>query len=185
MLSALVLALTASWALSGNQGPARETPARHAACALPGAVPTLFSPLSHRAATLRLRGGDGEDDEDLFADDGEADTAAADALKAKAAAAKDKAKGDKPPAKTNIILDVKGWGEETDMDELEKCVREIEMDGLLWGASGLEDVGFGIKKLRITCVVEDDKVSVDALEEKITNLEDLVQSVDVAAMNKI
>jgi translation elongation factor EF-1beta len=29
------------------------------------------------------------------------------------------------------------------------------------------------------------QVSVDALEEKITNLEDLVQSVDVAAMNKI
>jgi hypothetical protein len=25
-----------------------------------------------------------------------------------------------------------GWGEETDMGELEKCVREIEMDGLLW-----------------------------------------------------
>ena len=23
------------------------------------------------------------------------------------------------------------------------CVREIEMDGLLWGAAGLEDVGFG------------------------------------------
>lgn len=32
------------------------------------------------------------------------------------------------------------------------------MDGLLWGASGLEEVGYGIKKLRITCVVEDDKV---------------------------
>ena len=28
--------------------------------------------------------------------------------------------GDKPPAKTNIVLDVKGWGEETDMAELEK-----------------------------------------------------------------
>jgi hypothetical protein len=29
------------------------------------------------------------------------------------------------------------------MAELEKSVREIEMDGLLWGAAGLEDVGFG------------------------------------------
>ena len=35
---------------------------------------------------------------------------------------------------------------------------QIEMDGLFWGASGLEEVGYGIKKLRITCVVEDDKV---------------------------
>ena len=32
VLSALVLALTASWALSGNQGPARETAARWAQC---------------------------------------------------------------------------------------------------------------------------------------------------------
>ncbi len=31
------------------------------------------------------------------------------------------------------------------------------------GASGLEDVGFGIKKLRITCVVEDDKVDAPLL----------------------
>ena len=51
-------------------------------------------------------------------------------LKAKAEAAKGKAKTEKPPAKTNIVLDVKGWGEETDMLELERCVREIEMDGL-------------------------------------------------------
>lgn len=36
-----------------------------------------------------------------------------------------------------------GWGEETDMAELEKSVRAIEMDGLLWGAAGLEDVGYG------------------------------------------
>ena len=37
-------------------------------------------------------------------------------------------------AKSNVILDVKPWDDETDMAELEKCVRSIEMDGLLWGA---------------------------------------------------
>lgn len=35
---------------------------------------------------------------------------------------------------------------------------QVKMDGLDWGASALEDVGYGIKKLRITCVVVDDKV---------------------------
>ncbi len=35
------------------------------------------------------------------------------------------------------------------------------------------------------CVVEDLKVSVDELQEKIEEFEDFVQSVDVAAMNKI
>lgn len=59
------------------------------------------------------------------------------------------------------------------------------MDGLLWGASKLVPVGYGINKLQICCVIEDDKVSIDELSEKITDFEDFVQSVDIAAFNKI
>lgn len=36
-------------------------------------------------------------------------------------------------AKSNIILDVKPWDDETDMAEMERRVREITSDGLLWG----------------------------------------------------
>lgn len=32
------------------------------------------------------------------------------------------------------------------------------MEGLLWGTSKLVPVAFGVKKLQITCVIEDDKV---------------------------
>ena len=39
------------------------------------------------------------------------------------------------------------------MVELEKAVRSIEMDGLVWGASKLVPIGYGIKKLQITLVV--------------------------------
>jgi translation elongation factor EF-1beta len=46
-------------------------------------------------------------------------------------------------------------------------------------------VAFGIKKLQIGCAIEDDKVSTDWLEEQITGLEDYVQSVDIAAFQKI
>jgi elongation factor 1-beta len=49
----------------------------------------------------------------------------------------------------------------------------------------LVPVGYGINKLQIICVVEDEKVSIDALTEEIQNFEDVVQSVDVAAFNKI
>lgn len=50
----------------------------------------------------------------------------------------------------------------------------------------LVPIAFGIKKLQIVCVVEDDKVSTDELTEKITDdNEDLVQSVDIAAFQKI
>lgn len=46
-------------------------------------------------------------------------------------------------------------------------------------------LAYGIKKLQIVTVIEDDKISVDELTEKIEAIEDLVQSVDIAAFNKI
>ncbi|KAJ8377036.1 hypothetical protein SKAU_G00076160 [Synaphobranchus kaupii] len=64
------------------------------------------------------------------------------------------------------------WDDETDMSKLEECVRSVQADGLLWGSSKLVPVGYGIKKLQIQCVVEDDKVGTDMLEEEITKFED-------------
>lgn len=71
------------------------------------------------------------------------------------------------------------------MKELEANVRSIEKDGLVWGASTLVPVGFGVKKLQINLVVEDDKVSLDELQEQIEEFEDHVQSTDIAAMQKL
>jgi translation elongation factor EF-1beta len=65
------------------------------------------------------------------------------------------------------------------MKVVEKCVRSIEKDGLVWGASKLVPVGYGIKKLQITCVVEDEKISIEELSEDITTqFEDNVCSVE-------
>lgn len=89
-------------------------------------------------------------------------------------------------AKSSILLDCKPWDDETDMKEMERLVRTIEMDGLLWAQQArLAPLAYGINKLQIGCVIEDDKVSVDELQEKITEFEDYVQSVDIAAFNKI
>ena len=67
---------------------------------------------------------------------------------------------------------------------LKEC-KSIEMEGLVWGASKLVPVGYGINKLQVMCVVEDEKVSIDELSEKMCHFEDYVQSVDIAAMSKI
>ncbi|KAJ3478377.1 hypothetical protein NLG97_g8595 [Lecanicillium saksenae] len=82
-------------------------------------------------------------------------------------------------------MDVKPWDDETDMAALESSVRSIEKDGLVWGASKLVAIGFGIKKLQINLVVEDEKVSLDELQEQIAEFEDYVQSSDIAAMQKL
>lgn len=65
------------------------------------------------------------------------------------------------------------------MAKLEECVRSVQADGLLWGTSKLVPVGYGIKKLQIACVVEDDKVGTDMLEEEITKFEDYVSIVQI------
>jgi elongation factor 1-beta len=65
------------------------------------------------------------------------------------------------------------------MKALEASVRSIDMDGLVWGASKLVPVGFGIKKLQINLVIEDDKIGLDDLQEEIQGFEDYVQSTDI------
>ena len=60
-------------------------------------------------------------------------------------------------------------------------MRKIEQDGLVWGASKLAPVGYGISKLQINLVVEDEKVSLDDLQQKIEEDEDHVQSTDIVS----
>jgi len=128
-----------------------------------------------------------DDDFDPFASEDEEDDEEQQRIKEErlAAYADKKSKKPGPIAKSSILLDVKPWDDETDMKKLEECVRSIECDGLRWGASKLVPLAYGIKKLQILVVVEDDKVGTDYLEEEITAFEDYIQSVDVAAFNKI
>ncbi|XP_038137640.1 eukaryotic translation elongation factor 1 delta a (guanine nucleotide exchange protein) isoform X3 [Cyprinodon tularosa] len=149
----------------------------------PAAVPCAkAAPVQQVQVT---NGDDADDDIDLFGSDEEDEEAERLKQERLEAYAAKKAKKPAVIAKSSILLDVKPWDDETDMAKLEECVRSVQMDGLLWGASKLVPVGYGIKKLQINCVVEDDKVGTDILEEEITKFEDHVQSVDVAAFNKI
>lgn len=126
-----------------------------------------------------------DDDLDLFGSDEEnEEESKLKEERVKAYAAK---KSKKPAlvAKSSVVLDVKPWDDETDMKAMETSVRAISTDGLVWGASKLVPLAYGIKKLQIVAIVEDDKVSVDWLQETICEIEELVQSVDIAAFNKL
>merc|ERR1719413_11317 len=131
-----------------------------------------------------------DDDVDLFGSDDEEEDAEAERIKAERIAAYNQRKAAKEEkgkviAKSNIILDIKPWDDETPLEKLEESIRSITMDGLLWGTGKFVAIGYGIKKLQITCVIEDDKVMMDDLEEQITGFEDYVQSMDIVAFNKI
>ncbi|XP_007488889.1 elongation factor 1-delta isoform X4 [Monodelphis domestica] len=140
-----------------------------------------------KAATQPTEDDEEDDDIDLFGSDDEEEDKEAARLREERLRQYAEKKAKKPGliAKSSILLDVKPWDDETDMAKLEECVRSIQLDGLVWGGSKLVPVGYGIRKLQIQCVVEDDKVGTDILEEEITKFEDYVQSVDIAAFNKI
>jgi len=168
-------------------------PAKPAAAAPPAAKAAATStPAKTKPAEKPAAAAEEEDDDDFMAslsdDEEDADGgAAAQALIAKKnaerEAAKRAAKGG-PTAKSSLILDIKPEDSETDMNDLLKEVKQIEMDGLTWGGHEFIPVAFGIKKLRIICVVVDDLVSTDDLQEAIEAL-DGVQSTDIHAFNKL
>jgi len=147
----------------------------------PEAVAVTLNPAKAPAAEEE------DDDVDLFgSDDEEEDAEAARIREDRLAEYKKKKEGKtKPAAKSLVTMDVKPWDDETDMKALEESVRGIEKDGLVWGSSKLVAVGFGIKKLQINLVIEDDKIGLDDLQEEIQDFEDYVQSTDIAAMQKL
>jgi len=125
-----------------------------------------------------------DDDVDLFGEETEEEKKAAEERSASIKASIKK----KESGKSSVLLEVKPWDDETDMKKLEETVRSLKMEGLLWGASKLIPVGYGIKKLQIMMTIEDDLVSVDNLIEDYLTAEpanEYIQSCDIAAFNKI
>lgn len=118
------------------------------------------------AAAVAVKGDDDDDDEvDLFGSDDEEADAEAERVKAQRVADYNKKRAEKEAvkgktiAKSIVTLCVKPWDDETDLDAMEKEVRALEQDGLVWGSSKKVPVGYGVHMIQFTLVIEDDKVS--------------------------
>jgi len=130
---------------------------------------------------------DDDDDVDLFGSDEEEESEEKARIREERLKMYAAKKTNKPAvvAKSCVKMDIKPWDDETNLAEMEKCVKSIEIDGLVWGQFQLAPVAYGVKKLVATCVIEDDKVSTNDLEDRIQAFEDYVQSVDIVSFNKL
>ncbi|EQC39022.1 hypothetical protein SDRG_03974 [Saprolegnia diclina VS20] len=149
--------------------------------ATPKAAPKVSTPKAKKPA-------DDDDDDDMFGDDDEEeDEAAKAAAKKRADAAKaSKKEKAKPIERSQVVIEVKPWEAETDLEALALKIKALEVNGLSWGEGHkLVPVAFGIKKLLVQCIIIDDLVLLDDITEAIEQFEDDVQSVDVASMNKM
>ena len=141
------------------------------------------------------------DDFDMFGDDDDEDEeekAATHARHARMEAArklkeekdakdgKKKEVKEKPAEKSLLVLEVKPWEADTDLKMVWEEIIKYQQDGLTWGESfKLEPVAYGIMKLVMTCSIVDSKVLMDDITDNIEALDQWVQSVQVASMNKI
>ncbi|KAM7276611.1 hypothetical protein ACFE04_018477 [Oxalis oulophora] len=171
----------AKWFDSVSSALASSFPGKSAGVRIGGNAPAEAVPAPAPAPAAAK--DEDDDDLDLFGDETEEEKKAAEEREAKKEAPKKKESG-----KSSVLLDVKPWDDETDMKKLEEAVRSIEMPGLLWGASKLVAVGYGIKKLQIMMTIVDDLVSPDAIIEEQLTVEphnEYIQSCDIVAFNKI
>ena len=89
-------------------------------------------------------------------------------------------------AKSIVVFDVKVFEPEQDLDALAKKIFELELDGLVWNKNYKKiPVAYGINKLQIECVIEDDKVDTDDIFDKILAWEDEVQNCDIEVFQKL
>jgi len=139
--------------------------------------------------------------DNMFGDDEDGETAeeraatkarqarmeAARKLKEDKDAAEGKKKDKKKEAeKSLVVLEVKPWESNCDLEAVWKEIIKFEKEGLTWGQTfKLEPVAYGIKKLVMTCTIIDALVLMDDVTDNIEAMEDFVQSVEVASMNKI
>jgi len=86
-----------------------------------------------------------------------------------------------------VMLEVKPLDDQVDLDALaKKLFADITQVGLFWKTEyKKEPVAFGIFKLIVGFSLEDEKVSVDDVVERIEGIDDMVQSVEIAVFNKI
>jgi elongation factor 1-beta len=159
--------------------PAPEYTLKPAGAAAPSGKPAGKKAAEQKKPAEKKGGAD--DDFDLF---GDSDAAPKKETTKPAAPA---AKGKKAViAKSIVVFDVKVFEQEQDLDALANKIFEMNIDGLVWNKDYKKvPVAFGMNKLQIGCVIEDDKVATDDIFDKILAWEDEIQSCDIETFQKL
>lgn len=143
------------------------------------------------AAEKKEEAEEEEEEEDLFGDDDDDeddDAAAAMQEKLRAEAEKKKAEkeANKKVEKSLLVIHVKPYDEETNLEELYAKIRATEVKGCKWGETfNKKPLAFGLYFIEMSCVIEDDVCCEDDVIDAIMQFEDEVQSTETVSFNKI
>ena len=127
-----------------------------------------------------------KDDDDDDGKEAEEDKKAKEEMKRGNEKKKKKRKKKKEVNKSHVILEIKGWDADQDLESLaKKIISTIKKDGLRWNTGyKLEEVAFGVKKIVIAFIAEDEKCSVQEIVDELESWENDIQQVEVVSFNK-
>lgn len=130
-----------------------------------------------------------EEEEDLFGSDDDDDDDAAAEMQAKLRAEAEKKKAEKEAnkkvEKSLLVIHVKPYDEETNLDELYAKIRATEVKGCKWGETyNKKPLAFGIFFIEMSCVIEDEVCCEDDVIDAIMQFDDEVQSTETVSFNK-
>ncbi|PGH34739.1 elongation factor 1-beta [[Emmonsia] crescens] len=150
---------------------------------------TIFGPKSIDLPVSDKKAPEDDDEDlDLFgSDDDEEEDAALIAEREKNLAAYRSKPSKKPPAKSFVTLDIKPMSSRTPLPALRDAIKKFllegpislphkeplqekipeKREGLIYSSDSFLPVGFGIKKLRVSFSVEDEKISISDLQDDI------------------
>ncbi|PHJ25279.1 ef-1 guanine nucleotide exchange domain-containing protein [Cystoisospora suis] len=110
-----------------------------------------------------------DDDFDLFGEESAEDKEAI--KKLAESKKKESSKKNQVINKSMLVIEVKPADADTDLDDICKKVKSIEMEGVKWGEGSKKvPVAFGLYKLQVQCVVLDDVVNTNALVDEIEEI---------------
>ncbi|MGH0132019.1 UNVERIFIED_CONTAM: hypothetical protein FKN15_071520 [Acipenser sinensis] len=134
----------------------------------------VHDPLT-KQTPLQSKDEDEDDDVDLFGSDDEEESTAAKKLKEERVAQYEAKKYKKTAliSQSSILLDMKPWDDETDMANLEACVRTYRWTACFGGPPNWFQLAMAPRSCRSSVWLKMTK-GVDQLEELITAFEDLV-----------
>jgi translation elongation factor aEF-1 beta len=156
---------------------AKAAVAAYAAPAKPVAKKVTKKSSSSSSSSSSSGSDSSDSDSDSDSEDDEA--------KAKKAAYDAKTKANIEKEQSTVIFDIKPADVDVDIDALADSIYGITCDGLEWGREHqIIPLAFGLKMLKVACIIRNVKVSTDWMEEQMAEIEG-VGSVEIAAFNKI
>lgn len=86
---------------------------------------------------------------------------------------------------SQVLLAIRPWNHTQQMSDIIVAVLGMNIDGVLWGATTTENVGYGIADLLVTAVIDESKISMEALLEEFIALDEIISRVDIRLWNKV